>query len=45
VVPALLAALQLWSFGAVHDETAFLVSFLKQTLEAEEVPEIPSPLG
>lgn len=29
----------------VRDESAFLVNFLKQTLEAEEIPEIPTPLG
>lgn len=45
VVPALLSVLQLWGWRLIRDETVFLVDFLKQTLEAEEVPEIPATLG
>jgi ABC-type sugar transport system permease subunit len=39
VIPSSLACILLFARWLARDEAAFLVAFLKQTLEAEEVPE------
>lgn len=46
VIPVTLGLLAwLGAKQVVRDESAFLVNFLKQTLEAEEIPKSPVPLG
>ena len=39
VLPALVLVVQIWPWRQVRVEKEFLVNFLKQTLEAEELPE------
>ena len=46
VIPVTLELLAwLGAKQVIRDESAFLVNFLEQTLEAEEIPQIPAPLG
>jgi hypothetical protein len=42
---ALLEAFAWWDWKWFREEEAFLITFLKQTLEAEEVPELPAQRG